>query len=41
MERLHGSLGCQTPYEIYVKERVKINPAQASTIHLMQSYFLS
>ena len=32
-ERLHESLGYQTPYEIYVKERGKINPMQASTIH--------
>ena len=32
MERLHESLGYQTPYEMYVKERVKINPMQASTI---------
>jgi putative transposase len=41
MERLHASLGYQTPYEIYVKERVTINPVQASTIHLIQPYFLS
>lgn len=41
MERLHESLGYQTPYEIYVKERVKINPMQVSTIHLKKPYFLS
>lgn len=41
MERLHKSLGYQTPYEIYVKDRVKINPVQASTIHHIQPYFLS
>jgi putative transposase len=35
MERLHESLGYQTPYEIYVKERVTINPVQASTMHLI------
>jgi putative transposase len=33
-ERLHESLGYQTPYEIYVKERVTNNPMQASAIHL-------
>lgn len=41
MERLHESLGYRTPFEIYVKERVKINPMQASTIHHIQPYFLS
>jgi putative transposase len=41
MERLHESLGYQTPYEIYVKERLNINPVQASTIHLIEPYFLS
>ena len=41
MERLHESLGYRTPFEIYVKERVKINPVQASTIHHIQPYFLS
>jgi len=41
MERLHESLGYQTPYEIYVKDPVKINPMQASTIHHIQPYFLS
>jgi len=34
MERLHESLGYKTPYEIYVKERLNINPMQASTAHL-------
>jgi len=34
MERLHVSLGYKTPYEIYVKERLNINPVQASTAHL-------
>jgi len=33
MERLHESLGYKTPYEIYVKERLNINPVQASTAH--------
>ena len=41
MERFHESLGYQTPYETYVKDRVKINPMQASTIHHIQPYFLS
>jgi putative transposase len=35
MERLHEALGYQTPYEIYVKERVTINPMQASAMHLI------
>jgi putative transposase len=35
MERLHESLGYQTPYEVYVKERLNINPVQASTVHLI------
>ena len=34
-ERLHESLGYQTPYEIYVKERGTNNLMQASAIHLM------
>ncbi len=34
MERLHESLGCKTPYEVYVKERLKIIPVQAPTAHL-------
>lgn len=33
-ERLHASLGYNTPYEIYVKERLNINTVQASTAHL-------
>ena len=33
MEGLHESLGYRTPYEIYVKERVTINPVEASTVH--------
>ena len=41
MERLHESLGYQPPYEIYVKDQLNINPVQASTIHLIQPYFLS
>jgi len=28
-------------YEIYVKERANGNPMQASTMHLIQPYFLS
>lgn len=35
MERLHESLGYKTPYEIYVKERLNINPVQASYAHLI------
>jgi len=35
MERLHESLGYRTPYEIYVKERLNINPVQALTVHLI------
>lgn len=34
MERLHESLGYKTPYEIYVKERLNINPVQVLTAHL-------
>jgi len=41
MERLHESLGYQTPYEVYVKERLSFNPVQASTMHLIQPNFLS
>ena len=41
MERLHESLGYQPPYEIYVKDRLNINPVQASTIHLIQPHSLS
>jgi putative transposase len=41
MERLHESLGYQTPYQIYVKERLSFNPVQASTMHLIQPNFLS
>jgi putative transposase len=33
-ERLHESLGYQTPYEVYVKEQVTSNPMQASVMHL-------
>lgn len=33
-ERLHESLGYQTPYEIYVKEQGTNNLMQASSIHL-------
>ena len=40
-ERLHESLGYCTPYEIYVKQQAKINPMQASIIHLIKPYFLS
>ena len=39
MERLHKPLGYRTPYEIYVRERVTINPMQASTIHDIYSCF--
>jgi len=41
MERLHESLGYQTPYQVYVKERLTFNPVQASTMHHIQPYFLS
>lgn len=41
MERLHESLGYQTPYQFYVKERLSFNPVQASTMHLIQPNFLS
>jgi putative transposase len=34
-ERLHESLGYQTPYEVYVKEQVTTNPLQASVMHLI------
>lgn len=34
-ERLHGSLGYKTPYELYFKERAKTNLVQASTMHLI------
>lgn len=39
MELLHKSLGYQTPYEIYVKDRIKMNPVQASTMHHIQPIF--
>lgn len=35
---LRESPGYQTPYEIYIKERVTRNPMQASTIHLIKTY---
>jgi len=41
MERLHESLGYQTPYQVYVKERLTSNFVQASTMHQIQPYFLS
>lgn len=41
MERLHESLGYQTPYQVYVKERLSFNPVQDSTMHLIQPNFLS
>jgi len=40
MERLHESLGYQTPYEVYVKERHSIQTVQAQ-MHLKQPCFLS
>jgi transposase InsO family protein len=33
-ERLHESMGYQTPYEIYAKEQGKNNLMQASALHL-------
>ena len=33
MERLHESLGYQTPYQMYVKERLTTKLVQASTMH--------
>lgn len=41
MERLHESLGYQTPYQVYVKERLSFNPVQASKMHLIQPNSLS
>jgi putative transposase len=41
MERLHESLGYQTPYQVYVKERLSFNSVQASNMHLIQPNFLS
>jgi putative transposase len=41
MERLHESLGYQTPYQVYVKERLTSNLVQASTMHQIQPCFLS
>jgi putative transposase len=41
MERLHESLGYQTPYQVYVKERLSFNSVQVSTMHLIQPNFLS
>ena len=40
MERLHESLGYQTPYEIYVKERPILQPGKVK-MHLNQPRFLS
>jgi len=33
-EQLHESLGYQTPYEVYAKERGTNNPMEASAVHL-------
>lgn len=41
MERLHESLGYQTPYQVYVKERLSFNPVQDLNMHLIQPNFLS
>jgi putative transposase len=41
MERLHESLAYQTPYQVYVKERLSFNSVQASNMHLIQPKFLS
>jgi len=41
-ERLHTSLGNRTPYEIYFKQSIPLNPGQASqTMHQIQPTFLS
>ena len=40
-ERLHQSLGYQTPYEVYAKERLKLKPVQVPKTHLIQTLFLS
>jgi putative transposase len=41
MERLHESLGYQTPYQMYVKEQRTTKLVQASTMHQIQPCFLS
>ena len=41
-ERLHTSLGNQTPYEVYFKQPIPLNPGQASqTMHQIQPTFFS
>ena len=41
-ERLHTSLGNRTPYEVYFKQPIPLNPGQASqTMHQIQPTFLS
>lgn len=40
-ERLHESLGYQTPYQVYVKEQRTTKMVQASTMHQIQPCFLS
>jgi len=41
-ERIHSSLGYQTPEEVYFKERCKQEPEQAlSGVHLKSVQFLS
>jgi putative transposase len=41
MERMHESLGYRTPYEVYVKERLNLNPVQANIMHQIPPTFLS
>lgn len=41
-ERLHESLGYQTPYDIYFKEQFKLKPVQTiNSIHQIQPHFSS
>ena len=41
-ERLHTSLGNRTPYEVYFKQPIPLNPGQAfQTMHQIQPTFLS
>jgi putative transposase len=34
MERLHESIGYKSPYDIYFREKLIINPVKISTAHL-------
>jgi len=39
MERIYESLGCRTPYEVYVKERLNPKLVPVDTMHHIQPVF--